>query len=102
MPVGQGPPYFSALTMTVGRGPSYFSQYRVGLGPPTAIDAVGLGPPTRTLSGNGAMHADWYFDFISPFSYLQLERLGTLRARLEITPVPIVFGAILKHHGQLG
>jgi 2-hydroxychromene-2-carboxylate isomerase len=48
------------------------------------------------------MHADWYFDFISPFSYLQLERIGMLRARLEITPVPIVFGAILKHHGQLG
>jgi 2-hydroxychromene-2-carboxylate isomerase len=48
------------------------------------------------------MKADWYFDFISPFSYLQLERIGTLRARLEIAPIPIVFGAILKHHGQLG
>ncbi|HET7925108.1 MAG TPA: 2-hydroxychromene-2-carboxylate isomerase [Rhodanobacteraceae bacterium] len=48
------------------------------------------------------MHADWYFDFISPFSYLQLERIGALRARLEIAPIPIVFGAILKHHGQLG
>ncbi|HEY6895492.1 MAG TPA: DsbA family protein, partial [Rhodanobacteraceae bacterium] len=48
------------------------------------------------------MQAEWYFDFISPFSYLQLERLGRLRARLEITPVPIVFGAVLKHHGQLG
>ena len=48
------------------------------------------------------MHADWYFDFISPFSYLQLERLGPLRARIEIAPIPIVFGAILKHHGQLG
>ena len=48
------------------------------------------------------MHADWYFDFISPFSYLQLEGIGALRARLEIAPIPIVFGAILKHHGQLG
>jgi 2-hydroxychromene-2-carboxylate isomerase len=48
------------------------------------------------------MHADWYFDFISPFSYLQLGRIGTLRARLDIEPIPIVFGAILKHHGQLG
>lgn len=48
------------------------------------------------------MHADWYFDFISPFSYLQLERIGRLRARIEIAPIPIVFGAILKHHGQLG
>ncbi len=48
------------------------------------------------------MKADWYFDFISPFSYLQLERIGALRARIEIAPIPIVFGAILKHHGQLG
>jgi 2-hydroxychromene-2-carboxylate isomerase len=48
------------------------------------------------------MHADWHFDFISPFSYLQLERIGTLHARIEITPIPIVFGAVLKHHGQLG
>lgn len=48
------------------------------------------------------MHADWYFDFISPFSYLQLARLGALRARIGITPIPIVFGAVLKHHGQLG
>ncbi|HEY6984875.1 MAG TPA: DsbA family protein, partial [Rhodanobacteraceae bacterium] len=48
------------------------------------------------------MHADWYFDFISPFSYLQLGKLEGLRARLDIRPVPIVFGAVLKHHGQLG
>jgi 2-hydroxychromene-2-carboxylate isomerase len=48
------------------------------------------------------MQAEWYFDFISPFSYLQLERLDPLRARIEITPMPIVFGAILKQHGQLG
>ena len=48
------------------------------------------------------MNADWYFDFISPFSYLQLGKIQGLRSRLEITPVPIVFGAVLKHHGQLG
>jgi 2-hydroxychromene-2-carboxylate isomerase len=48
------------------------------------------------------MHADWYFDFISPFSYLQLGKILALRSRIEITPVPIVFGAVLKHHGQLG
>jgi 2-hydroxychromene-2-carboxylate isomerase len=48
------------------------------------------------------MQAEWYFDFISPFSYLQLARLDALRARVEITPVPVVFGAILMQHGQLG
>jgi len=48
------------------------------------------------------MQAEWYFDFISPFSYLQLARIAPLHARIEITPVPIVFGAVLQHHGQLG
>ena len=44
----------------------------------------------------------WYFDFISPFAYLQLPAILSLRERLDIAPKPIVFGAVLKHHGQLG
>jgi 2-hydroxychromene-2-carboxylate isomerase len=44
----------------------------------------------------------WYFDFISPFAYLQLPRILELRERIDIVPVPIVFGAILSHRGQLG
>ena len=48
------------------------------------------------------MKARWYFDFISPFSYLQFVRIQALRERIDITPIPIVFGAVLKHHGQLG
>ena len=48
------------------------------------------------------MHAQWYFDFISPFSYLQFGKLPRWRERLDITPVPILFGAVLQHHGQLG
>jgi 2-hydroxychromene-2-carboxylate isomerase len=48
------------------------------------------------------MTATWYFDFISPFAYLQLRRVLALRQRIAITPVPIVFGAVLAHHGQLG
>jgi 2-hydroxychromene-2-carboxylate isomerase len=48
------------------------------------------------------MEAIWYFDFISPFSYLQLPKILALRERVSITPRPIVFGAVLKHHGQLG
>ncbi len=48
------------------------------------------------------MRGHWYFDFISPFSYLQLSKVGEWRPRLDITPVPIAFGAVLKHHGQLG
>lgn len=48
------------------------------------------------------MDAIWYFDVVSPFAYLQLQRLGAVRDRLAITPRPIVFGAVLAHHGQLG
>lgn len=48
------------------------------------------------------MKANWYFDFISPFAYLQLPRILALRDRIDITPKPIVFGAVLAHHGQLG
>src|SRR5258708_23253291 len=48
------------------------------------------------------MQAHWYFDFISPFSYLQLGKVLAWRTRLDITPVPILFGAVLQHHGQLG
>ena len=46
--------------------------------------------------------ANWYFDFISPFAYLQLARFPQLPPYLDITPVPVVFSALLKHCGQLG
>jgi 2-hydroxychromene-2-carboxylate isomerase len=44
--------------------------------------------------------AKWYFDFLSPFAYLQLARFQKLPPDIEITTVPVVFGAILKHWGQ--
>ena len=47
-------------------------------------------------------HADWYFDFISPFSYLQCERLPEITADIEIRCKPVLFAGLLKHHGQLG
>ena len=46
--------------------------------------------------------AKWYFDFISPFAYLQFAQFPNLPTNIEITPVPPVFGAILQHWGQLG
>ncbi|MBS0514218.1 MAG: 2-hydroxychromene-2-carboxylate isomerase [Proteobacteria bacterium] len=46
--------------------------------------------------------ASWYFDFVSPFSYLQLAKVLQWRDRLDITPKPIALGAVLKHCGQLG
>jgi len=49
------------------------------------------------------MNADWYFDFISPFSYLQFTRLSELESRgLTIFCKPILFAALLEHWGQLG
>jgi 2-hydroxychromene-2-carboxylate isomerase len=48
------------------------------------------------------INAKWYFDFISPFAYLQMARFPQLSPRLEIVPVPVVFGGLLKHWGQLG
>ena len=48
------------------------------------------------------MNAQWYFDFISPFSYLQLGKLRQWRQRFDIMPVPIAFGAVLKQYGNIG
>ena len=46
--------------------------------------------------------ATWYFDFISPFAYLQLARFSELPKSLEVTLKPVLFGSLLKHWGQLG
>ena len=47
---------------------------------------------------------DWYFDFISPFAYLQWRRLWrdepALAARLQ--PKPLLLAGLLDHWGQLG
>jgi 2-hydroxychromene-2-carboxylate isomerase len=46
------------------------------------------------------MIADWYFDFVSPFSYLQCERLqGQVHV---LRPHPVLFAAILDANGQKG
>lgn len=42
----------------------------------------------------------WYFDFISPYAYLQWQRLNSLG--LEVQPVPILFAAVLDHLGHKG
>lgn len=48
------------------------------------------------------MRAQWYFDFISPYSYLHLKQFGRLPADLEIEYVPILFAGVLKHYGHKG
>ena len=49
------------------------------------------------------MHtADWYFDVISPFAYLQLVRFDQLPDGLAITCRPILFAGLLGHWGHKG
>lgn len=49
------------------------------------------------------MHATWYFDFISPFAYLQWRRIHQLAARrVQFEFRPILFAGLLQKHGQKG
>ena len=42
----------------------------------------------------------WYFDFVSPFAYLQWHRLQ--RLGIEVAPRPILFAGLLDRLGQKG
>jgi 2-hydroxychromene-2-carboxylate isomerase len=46
--------------------------------------------------------ADWYFDFVSPFAYLQLGMLDEVAKRATITLRPVLLAGILNHFGQKG
>jgi len=46
--------------------------------------------------------ANWYFDYISPFAYLQSQRLQVLRDAAEIRPVPVLFAGLLNAFGNTG
>ena len=47
---------------------------------------------------------DWYFDFISPFAYLQWRLLWREHPELarRLRPKPVLLAALLNHWGQLG
>lgn len=49
-----------------------------------------------------AVQCDWYFDVLSPFAYLQWKARKRFGDRVRLKPVPVVFGALLDHWGQLG
>lgn len=44
----------------------------------------------------------WYYDFISPYAYLQSTRLKQLDTARAIECVPVLFAGLLNHWGQLG
>ena len=43
---------------------------------------------------------DFHFDFVSPFSYIALHRLGEIPATM--TYKPVLFAGLLKHWGHTG
>ena len=47
-----------------------------------------------------APSVDWYFDFVSPFSYIALHRLGELPQ--PVVYKPVLFAGLLNHWGQKG
>ena len=46
--------------------------------------------------------ADWYFDFVSPFSYLQCEQLPQLERSIRVRYRPVLFAGLLKASGHKG
>src|SRR5512138_2176252 len=46
--------------------------------------------------------ADWYFDFISPYSYFGLLRFEELRGELDIRLQPVLLAGLLEHWQQKG
>lgn len=48
------------------------------------------------------MTGEWYFDFISPYAFLQFHRLHELDGKVDLQLKPVLFAAILDHWGQRG
>lgn len=47
-------------------------------------------------------HADWYFDYVSPFAYLQLEGFDRLPEDLVIRAKPVLFAGLLGYWEHKG
>jgi 2-hydroxychromene-2-carboxylate isomerase len=45
---------------------------------------------------------DWYFDFISPFAYLQSEQMALLGPSARVRFRPVLFAGLLEANGQKG
>ena len=46
--------------------------------------------------------ATWYFDFVSPFAYLQSRMLDRFRGKGELVLVPVLFAGLLGHWKNVG
>jgi 2-hydroxychromene-2-carboxylate isomerase len=45
---------------------------------------------------------EWYFDFVSPFAYLQFEAIGRLPPGVDVTFRPLLLAGLLDHRGTKG
>lgn len=61
-------------------------------------------PTAMPSSANSMKHITFYLDFISPYAYLAFEHLpqALMGLSYSVTYKPVLFAALLKHHGQLG
>lgn len=59
---------------------------------------------SKSVDQASTMHqnARWFFDFVSPFSYLQFRTLHRLPDSLELNLTPVLFAGLLAHWGQKG
>ncbi len=54
------------------------------------------------MSDSDNTPVDWYFDYISPFAYLQWHRLRREAPALSLRPVPVLFAGLLAHWDNKG
>lgn len=47
-------------------------------------------------------HATWYFDFVSPYAYLQSRMLHKFAGKAAISMKPVLFAGLLAHSKNLG
>lgn len=45
---------------------------------------------------------EWFFDFVSPYSYFQCEKLSSLPKTVRLEYKPVLFAGLLNHWGQKG
>src|SRR5215813_8894026 len=64
-------------------------------------ERANMGPLSPRGRGNMGS-ADWYFDFVSPFSYLQCEQLSSLERLIRVHYKPVLFAGLLKAYGHKG
>ena len=54
------------------------------------------------MNNNSSIEVEWYFDFISPFAYIQARSFSELPSNVVIKPIPVLFAGLLNYFGQKG